>query len=122
MNLDKNNIDICPICIENLINEEIIETTHCNHKFHHKCYLEYIDYQRRQNKATILCPLCQKILIENQTNNLQPDPSPMFIVIEIPRENSSHIEIQNKKYHSFFLTISCFMLIGYCLWSIDNYQ
>lgn len=122
MNLNKNNIDICPICIENLINEEIIEITHCNHKFHRKCYLEYIDYERRQNKVKILCPLCQKILIENQTNIPQPDPSPMFIVVEIPRENSSRIEIQNKKYHSFFLTISCFMLIGYCLWSIDNYQ
>jgi hypothetical protein len=56
-NIDKENIETgleCPICLENLENEDIVSTLNCRHVFHRDCIYKWF-YKRR-------CPVCRNLV------------------------------------------------------------
>lgn len=98
-----NSNELCPICLENL--DLNIYTTNCNHKLHVKCYKNLVEHEIKQKKMLVLCPLCKKIIHEQQ---------PMYIIVEIP--NSNQTRIQNKNYCGFTVSVICLGIIGFSLW------
>ena len=64
--LDNLKDEKCPICIENMNENQIIINTSCNHLFHKKCFSKYCKpiYEKCDNN-NILCPICRKIACNN---------------------------------------------------------
>lgn len=57
----------CSICIERIsTTEHITSLPECHHKFHSKCFLEYIRYNILHPQDTITCPICRRIVIDNR--------------------------------------------------------
>jgi len=52
------NIETCPICLDDIKNDQIAITT-CGHKFCNNCIYEYIDELNNRN-SIIKCPTCNK--------------------------------------------------------------
>ena len=55
--LDKPNEE-CSICLEPLKLSSCIVTNHCNHVFHKKCYISYIESDTVKKSKRIHCPYC----------------------------------------------------------------
>lgn len=53
----EEDIEICSICLENLINKIYITT--CNHCFHEKCIKRYVKYNTDIERG-IPCPICKR--------------------------------------------------------------
>ena len=47
-----DNTDICSICIEPFVPRQLSLTLHCNHKFHTKCILDWLNQE-------LSCPMCR---------------------------------------------------------------
>lgn len=56
--IDESMPNECSICLD-LTRPDIWITTHCGHKFHESCWLEYIGH----NKINITCPNCRTKII-----------------------------------------------------------
>lgn len=54
-----NNLDVCPICLEELENDKYFFITRCNHKFHENCF---------KKKEKKLCPACRGTVSNDQTS------------------------------------------------------
>lgn len=52
------NDDDCSICLDEYKIGDEIYITKCNHKFHKKCIIKYIEYN---NNYIFSCPLCRQI-------------------------------------------------------------
>ena len=64
---EQNNI-ICTICLEALMEDEIIPLENCDHIFHLNCLSSYLQSQIDQRKFPLVCPQfkCGKqVIIEN---------------------------------------------------------
>lgn len=55
-----NIVEECAICLEPLNSDICIKTKKCDHLFHHKCYVEYINSRIKNNKQ-IMCPYCSTV-------------------------------------------------------------
>ena len=54
---DENNLSDCPICLDSFYRNSPIIILLCNHKFHEKCIIEWL------NKDNNSCPLCREDVI-----------------------------------------------------------
>ncbi len=52
-----NILEECAICLEPLNSDICIKTKNCHHIFHHKCYIEYTNSCKKNNKP-LTCPYC----------------------------------------------------------------
>ena len=51
----------CAFCLDPLQNELCMITNKCNHFFHARCYEEYVQSCKKQNKKQIICPYCETV-------------------------------------------------------------
>lgn len=58
-----DNTECCPICISDINYLESIYETQCHHKFHRKCFDNYI-LSSIVRLSSITCPCCRQLLMD----------------------------------------------------------
>lgn len=54
--------DICPICHEDITSPKV--TLECGHVLHEECFHDYVAFEAKHKKVSILCPLCRLQVLE----------------------------------------------------------
>lgn len=54
--------DICPICHEDITLPKV--TLECGHVLHEECFHDYVAFEAKHKKVSILCPLCRVQILE----------------------------------------------------------
>lgn len=62
-------MNCCPICLEN--NENNIIRLACNHTMHQTCFLQFIKHNVLCNVPINHCPICNKFISVNYTQNIK---------------------------------------------------
>lgn len=67
----------CPICFEDIRQEQCAAKTHCGHTFHRECLASWLESQMRpRNKKPCFpgsCPCCRSVLVDHR---MSEDPGP----------------------------------------------
>ncbi len=90
----------CPICFENVTDEEQEMVFICKHCMHKTCLEQFLTYEISHNKRQIRCPLCQTILVSIRQESV---PRPRSI------QTDTSVEITNNT-PSMFIRITCNIL------------
>ena len=60
----------CSICLDEMeTTEEFshqlekISLLKCNHRFHARCFKKYMNFEKKNGRKKILCPLCRKVIL-----------------------------------------------------------
>lgn len=61
----KFTIMLCIICQELITQGEEIFVTRCAHRFHNKCWIEYVAHQQ----TNLTCPICKTCQTESDAND-----------------------------------------------------
>lgn len=51
-----NEGELCSICLEPMLSN--IYHTKCNHKYHSKCFSEFLEFHHKNDNSQVKCPLC----------------------------------------------------------------
>jgi hypothetical protein len=120
INLSSEN-DICSICLEENIEEEVVSTTNCSHSFCNKCLEDWL------NKGKYSCPLCRKDIKTFITNDKETRILPvrvgsdMPIIDNIPNRNLAYANARLK--YSLYLSLAVLVILGnYYTRSRDDYS
>lgn len=107
----------CPLCLFTIPTDDLY-VTKCNHRFHSKCFCEYVTYTITQNKNPIVCPLCKQGIEDLKTDVL----SKVSIIIndnriinsctkcKMPLSKQVIIDLR-KKYNAYHVSIWVFALL-----------
>lgn len=60
----------CVICLENISDDYIIFP--CKHSLHAPCFSLYAQHKVQDGQSSILCPLCQKQILQIECEVMQP--------------------------------------------------
>ena len=75
-----NDVDECPICLDELLNKHIC-ILECKHKFHENCITIYV-LSKRDKIDKVNCPLCRhKINVVIEDNSHATKTNNTFIII-----------------------------------------
>jgi hypothetical protein len=63
-------LETCPICHEEASTPMIV--LECGHVFHEECFKEFVTYELKTTKTSIICPFCRDVILEvERPNNAQ---------------------------------------------------
>lgn len=135
------NDDVCPICIETLLSHESFRLPECRHRFHVRCFLDYMAYTYThphtpnnthlpQEMIHHVCPICRHIVLSiprmvvAEDLSQEENPSPINTLRAIEYDGHGlHIATHNH-YHNSQRVMGAFgLLVGlYMLMLIAAYH